>query len=306
MATYHHHITAADAAAMAAARAYLQTLPELVIGPGSRPLFDEMISQTPLASGVDFEADTVGGVPGHWCRPVGAPKGAAILYLHGGGYSMGSATAYRRPVSHIAAGAAVSTFALDYRLAPEQPFPVAVEDARAAYDGLVDHGFVNIALAGDSAGGGLALVLAALTHSHGKVRPKAVVAISPWTDLTVSGDSVASRAKVDPLLNRSKLVDCAKNYLVDADPADPRASPLFGNLSGLPAIQIHVGEDEVLLDDAVRYASRVEDNGAKVELHVWEGMLHVFTSSVATLQAAEQATLMMGAFLSGHLNEIKR
>jgi monoterpene epsilon-lactone hydrolase len=150
----HFHATSqADAETMAATRAFLQSMPELALTPETRPFFDEMIAQTPLADGVDYEADTLGGVPGWWCRPKSAPSRGVILYLHGGGYVIGSASAYRHPVGQIAAKAGFSAFALDYRLSPEHPFPAAFDDAVAAYDSLISHGFTHIAIAGDSAGG---------------------------------------------------------------------------------------------------------------------------------------------------------
>jgi acetyl esterase/lipase len=168
--------------------------------------------------------------------------------------------------------------------------------------GLADEGFSRVAIAGDSAGGGLALSLAALVRARQTVAPRAVIAISPWTDLTMSGKAVDDRASAYPLRDRSTLIDAAKTYHAGADPADPRASPLFGDVAGLPPIQIHVGDDEVLLDDSVRYASRVTDHRGSIELHVWEGMIHVFTSSIAILEAARHATDMMCDFLDAHLS----
>lgn len=301
MPRYFHTISQADAETMAATRAFLQSMPELALAPETRPFFDEMIAQTPLADRVDYEAETVGGVPGWWCRPKNAPSNAVILYLHGGGYVIGSASAYRHPVGQIAAKARFSAFALDYRLAPEHPFPAAFDDAVAGYDSLVSQGFTRIAIAGDSAGGGLALALASFVSIEREAKPLAVVAISPWTDMTGSGESYSSRAAADPMLDRIKMMACADQYLAGAEPKDPRASPFFGSFAGLPSIMIHVGNDEVLLDDSVRYAEQVERAGGNVDLHVWEGMLHVFTSSIAVLEAARQANEGIGSFLAAHL-----
>jgi monoterpene epsilon-lactone hydrolase len=133
------------------------------------------------------------------------------------------------------------------------------------------------------------------------VKPLAAVAISPWTDMTGSGESYSSRAAADPILDRIKMMTCADQYLAGAEPRDPRASPVFASFAGLPPIMIHVGHDEVLLDDSVRYAEHVERAGGSAELHVWEGMLHVFTSNVAALEAARQATEGIGSFLASHL-----
>jgi epsilon-lactone hydrolase len=286
---------------MAAARAFLKALPDMALLPDVRPFYDDMISQVPLADGVEFEAQALGGVPGWWCRAVGAPKDAAILYLHGGGYIIGSAKAYRHPVSQIAAAAGVCAYVPDYGLAPEKPFPAGFNDAVAVYDALVRQGFKRIAIVGDSAGGGLTLGLLAYLSQLREVQPVTAVAISPWTDMTVSGQSMDSRAAADPLLTRAKMQDAAALYLAGADAQDPRASPLFGKLDGLPPTLIHVGDDEVLLDDAVRYAKQAEQAGSSVELHVWEGMTHVFTSSITTLEAARQASNNIGVFLKRHL-----
>lgn len=303
MPRHFHAVSQADAATMAAVRAFMQTMPELIIAQETRPYFDEMIRQTPLADGVDYESDALGGVPGWWCRPQCAPAHAAILYLHGGGYIIGSAKAYRHPVGQVAAKAGISAFALDYALAPERPFPAAFDDALAAYDALVSRGFTHIAIAGDSAGGGLTLALTAFVSSHRELKPATAVAISPLTDLTASGDSFISRAGVDVMLDHTRVIACASSYLAGANPKDPRASPVFGNFDGLPPILIHVGDDEVLLDDSVHYTELVERAGGSVDLHVWEGMLHVFTSSIATLEAAREAMSDIGLFLSAALRD---
>jgi acetyl esterase/lipase len=296
-----HPISEADQAAMTATREFLKTMPALALVPAVRPFFDDMISQVPLAEGIEYEAKELGGVPGWWCRAAGAPTDAAILYLHGGGYIVGSAKAYRHPVGQVAAAAGVSAFVPDYGLAPEEPFPAGFNDAVAVYDALVRQGVKRVAIVGDSAGGGLALALLALVSKQREVKPVAAVAISPWADLTVSGQSMDGRAAVDPLLSRATMQDGAALYLAGADARDPRASPLFGNLDGLPPTLIHVGDDEVLLDDAVRYAQTAEQAGSSVDLHVWAGMVHVFTSSITTLEAARQASKGIGAFLARHV-----
>lgn len=297
MPQHFHPICESDRAVMAATRAVLQSMPDLQISPQARPFFDEMIAQTPLADGVGYEHSSLGGRPGWWCRAPKSTRHAAILYLHGGGYVIGSAAAYRHPVGHFAAEAGVDAFALEYALAPEHPFPAALTDALAAYDDLVGQGFQKMVIAGDSAGGGLALALTEMVCRTRTTRPAGVVAISPWTDLTMSGESFVSRVQFDPMLTREKLVATARLYLDQADPTDPRASPLFGDVAGLPPILIHVGQDEVLLDDAVRYARKVEVAGGACVLHVWEGMLHVFTSSIATLEAARAAMSDIGSFI---------
>jgi monoterpene epsilon-lactone hydrolase len=301
MPKYLHSISDADAVAMASVRAMLRALPPLQITPEARPMFDQMIEQTPAAESVSYEASSVGGICGWWCRPPDAASHAAILYLHGGGYVIGSAAAYRRPVSQIAASCGVSAFVADYRLAPEHRFPAAIDDAVAAYQGLVDLGFSHIVVAGDSAGGGLTLAVCSILAVRGRDLPAAAIAISPLTDLTASGRSYSTRADADPLLSRDAVIAISETYLAGAEPTDPRASPLFGPVSHLPPMQIHVGEDEVLLDDAMRYADLAVHAGGRIDLHVWQGMLHVFTSSIALLEAAREAVRQIGAFIGAHV-----
>lgn len=289
---YHsEHLT--DRAAMLAMRAMIALQPAADLGPGGRAAFDELMGKTPAAAGVTYEAATVGGVSGWWCRPADAGPDAAILYLHGGAYVVGSAQAFRNFAGQIAARAKAAAFVADYGLAPERPFPAAVDDADAAYRGLADAGFSLIAIAGDSAGGGLALVtVARMTQAarEGAVpRPAAVVAMSPWTDLALTGDSLATRAKRDPLLTPAALESARQRYLGQLDPNDPRVSPLHGDVAGLPQVLLHVGEDEILLDDARRYAGRLAKAGVVAELHVWEGMVHVFPANLALLRAAREA-----------------
>jgi acetyl esterase/lipase len=228
-------------------------------------------------------------------------KGAVILYFHGGAYVVGASQPFRRFVGQVAARAKVPAFVPEYRLAPENPFPAAVEDAQAAYEGLVAEGLTKIALAGDSAGGGLALIL--LSWAAAKARtgsgpiPTGTAVISAWTDLALAGESMVSRAEADPLSTPESLAATARLYLGGADPRDPLASPLYGDVAGLPPVRMHVGEDDVLLDDSVRYGERVEQEGGTIEVHTWQGMIHVFPSNVALLRAAREALDDVGDFL---------
>jgi len=283
----------ADRAAMLAMRAVIALQPKADLGPAGRAAFDELMEKTPSADGVIYEAASVGGVSGWWCRPAEADVGPAILYLHGGAYVVGSARAYRHFAGQIASRAKAPAFVADYGLAPERPFPMAVADAEAAYRGLADGGFSRIAIAGDSAGGGLALVLA--------LRPVAVCVMSPWTDLALTGDSLETRAGHDPLLSRRGLEDARQAYLGQTNAKATLASPLYGDLAGMPPVLLHVGEDEILLDDARRYADLVAISGSATELHVWQGMVHVFPANVALLQAAREALDITGEFLRRHL-----
>jgi epsilon-lactone hydrolase len=260
MTTTHHPEHLVDRVAMAAMRLMLGSAKGSVNGPGARKAFDEIMEQVPAASGVTYEAAIIGGVPGWWCRPEDAMKGAAVLYLHGGGYVVGASRAYQHFVGQVAARAKVAAFVPEYRLAPEHPFPAAVEDSRATYEGLVAEGFTKIAFAGDSAGGGLALIL--LSRAVAKARTgsgpiaKGAAVISAWTDLALAGESMVTRADADPLSTPASLAAMAQLYLAGRDPRDPLASPLYGDLAGLPPVRMHVGQDDVLLDDAVRYGER--------------------------------------------------
>jgi epsilon-lactone hydrolase len=209
--TTHYSEHLADRAAMLAMRTMIALQPKADLGPAGRAAFDELMEKTPSAEGVTYEAATVGGVPGWWCRPAAADIGPAILYLHGGAYVLGSARAYRHFAGQFASRANAPVFVTDYGLALERPFPAAVEDAEAAYRGLANAGFSRIAVIGDSAGGGLALVMAArmaqAARDPAALRPVAVCVMSPWTDLALTGDSVETRAGHDPMLSRRSLED---------------------------------------------------------------------------------------------------
>jgi epsilon-lactone hydrolase len=300
MSEIHHDEHLLDRAAMLVMRTMLATQPTARFTPQSRQMFDELMEKTPRAEAVTFEEARVGGVPGWWCRPASAVEGRAVLYFHGGAYALGSALAYRNFASQIAVRAHAAVFIADYRLAPEHPYPAAVEDAWAAYGGLVEQGFDAIAIAGDSAGGGLALVLLErVTHARPRAArmPTAAAVMSPWTDLSLSGTSMETRGKHDPLLSRETLDEAAVNYAGSHDRRDPRISPLQGDLSRLPPVLLHVGEDEVLLDDSRRYQQRCEAAGGRASVHVWHGMTHVFPSSVSMLHAAREALDITGEFL---------
>ena len=302
--TYHaEHL--ADRAAMLVMRAMIALQPPVEFGPAGRTAFDDLLTRTPSADGVSYEAATVGGVPGWWCRPADAVDDGAILYFHGGAYVVGSAQAYRHLAGQLAARAKAPVFVADYRLAPEHPFPAAVEDAEAAYRGLAGVGIDRIAVAGDSAGGALALVTAArmaqAARDSATPAPVAACVMSPWTDLAMTGDSIETRAKHDPLLSRRALEDAVQLYLGQADAKDPRASPFYGDVAELPPVLLHVGEDEILLDDARRYTDLMAKSGAAAELHVWQGMVHVFPANLALLHAAREALDITGEFLRSHI-----
>lgn len=268
-----------------------------------RKFYDAMTERTPHAVGVRYEAATVRGVPGVWCRN-GTRSTSAILYLHGGAYNLGSAAGYRNFAGQIANRCAADVFVPDYRLAPENPFPAAVDDAISVYVGLAETDYESIALVGDSAGGGLALVTVNLARSapiHGEFTIRGCVVFSPWTDLALGGPSIRSHAERDPILSEAILCATATNYLGGTDASDPLASPLYGDPSGLPALQLHVGTEEILLDDAVRYTRRANEAGVEATVHLWEGMPHVFPMSLGTFDAAAAALDISADFLKTRL-----
>jgi len=243
MTTINHPLHLLDRAVMFGMRKMVASMKGSVTGPEARKPFDELMEKTPAADGVTYQVASVGGIAGVWCRPEHAQdSAAAILYFHGGAYVVGSALAYRHFVGQIVARTKAAAFVPEYGLAPERPFPAAVDDAQAAYAGLVAQGLTRIALAGDSAGGGLALVLSSLTVAAARdgasQRPVGVVVMSPWTDLALSGDSMQTRAEADPLATRQALATTAQLYLGAHDAHDPRASPLYGDLTDQPPILI--------------------------------------------------------------------
>lgn len=297
MAIRQHPQTEADVATMAATREYMATLPPLAIVPEARGWYDEFMMATPAADGVRFEPAIVAGVEGWWCIPAQADPDAALLHVHGGGYVVGSASAYRNFVSHLAQQAGVSAFIPDYALAPEAPFPAGFDQAVAIIKALRDGSRSRLAISGDSAGAGLALAAAQANPSA----LKAIVLISPWTDLTLTSVSLTERAEADPILAAEALAGAVALYAGTADPRDPRLSPRFGAFDELPPIMVHVGTDEILLDDAKALDTAAERAGVSATVHIWDGMTHGFPVSLATLEAARKAIDLSGTFLRGHL-----
>jgi len=299
-----HPLTPEDSAAMTALRSAVAGMKGKLEGVSARGPFNGIMEHVAAPDGVTFEADTVGGISGWWARPAGIRKGAAILHLHGGWFNWGTAQAFRHLVGHIALSAGMDAFIPDYRLAPEHPFPAAVRDAEACYRGLIQSGIKKIVLTGDSAGGTLALVLLSIATKQaasGGVVPVAAVVMSPVTDLALTGESFETRAEADPYFIKSQVVGLVRSYLGESDPKNPLASPLYGDLTGLPPVRVHVGDDEVLLDDSRRYVERAVAAGLDAKLDVWMGMAHGFVNSVGHLQAANQALSAIGAFLNEQL-----
>jgi epsilon-lactone hydrolase len=300
MTTVINALSPEDSAAVTALRSAVAPMKGKVEGIAGRGPYDAFMEGVAVPKGVSFEAATVGGISGWWARVPQAPKGAAIIHAHGGWFNLGTARAYRHFAGQIARSAGANVFIPDYRLAPEHPFPAAVRDLEACYRGLVDEGMTRIALTGDSAGGDLALVLLSITSreaSSGAIVPVGAVVFSPITDLTLSGESYDRRAKAEFYFTKSQAGGLVRAYLGATDPKSPLASPLFGDLSGLPPVRIHVGDDEVLLDDSRRYLERAIAAGVDGRLEIWMGMPHGFVTNVGGFTAATRALAASGAFL---------
>jgi len=268
-----------------------------------RAAMDAMTAGLPRPEGVRFEPLQVGELAGEWTVAEGADPDRAVLYLHGGGYGIGSIASHRATVAALSRAARMGVLNLGYRLAPEHPFPAAVEDAVAGFRFLLSRGLdaSRLAVAGDSAGGGLTAATLLALRDKGGPLPGAAVLISPWLDLTQSGESYRTRAEQDPLVKKSMLDEMARSYLAGADPTDPLASPLFGNLAGLPPLLIQVGTAEVLLDDSRRFVERARAAGADVEIETWEDMVHVWHAFALILPEAREAIESIGIFLRRRL-----
>jgi len=252
-----------------------------------------------VAADVTCEPVDAGGVPAEWIAAPGAVKDRVILYFHGGGYVIGSINTHRAMIARIARASNARALAIDYRLAPEHPFPAAVDDATRAYKWLLAQGYKppKIVIAGDSAGGGLTLAALIALRDSGQPLPAGAVPISPWTDLEGTGESVRSRAAKDPMVAQDNLIESAKQYYGAHDPKDPLVSPLHANFRGLPPMLIQVGDAEILLDDATRVAERAKRAGVDVELEVWDDMIHVWHVFAKLLPEGQQAIDKIGKFV---------
>ncbi|MEX3951765.1 alpha/beta hydrolase fold domain-containing protein [Paraburkholderia sp. EG287B] len=262
-----------------------------------REAYDAMTAQTPVAEGVGMERIANADVRGWWIRPRAAPAHRAILFLHGGAFVLGSARGYRGFASQIAVRAGVDTFVLDYPLAPEHPFPAAHDAVLAALRWLAHGGIREVALVGDSAGGGLALAALGVEERR-TLNVASVAAFSPWVDLGLTGPSFHSDATRDAVLTRPVLANAAATYLGASDPADGRASPLHAIPGRLPPIALQVGTDELLFDDARRYAAAAAEQGNEVQLEIYEGLHHVFQRSTHELSSARYALDEIARFIS--------
>jgi epsilon-lactone hydrolase len=256
-----------------------------------------------LASDVTVEKVSANGVAAEWTSTPGAARDAAILYLHGGGYVIGSFDSHRHLVSEFGRAANAVALALDYRLAPEYPFPAAVEDAVSGYRFLLARGFKpeRIAIAGDSAGGGLVVAAMVAIREAGLAQPGCGWCLSPWIDMEGLGGSMESKAAADPIVQKVGLLEMAALYLGGADPRSPLAAPLYADLAGLAPLLIQVGAAETLLDDAIRLAQRAGAADVRVDLQIWPEMIHVWPLFHPELDAGKRALDNAGAWTRGVL-----
>jgi epsilon-lactone hydrolase len=271
----------------------------------SRRLCMQLAEGFPIPEDALFEPVDAGGVPGEWVRTKASRDDTVLLYFHGGGYVSGCMEAYRHFVADLATRTGSTGLSVDYALAPERPFPAAIEDTVKSYRFLLDRGIAarRILVAGDSCGGGLSMALMLSLRDAGLPQPAASWLISPLADLEISGESNVTQAHLDPVAIPPIPEQCAAAYLAGASPRHPLASPIHANLSGLAPIRIDVGSHETLLDDAIRLTRRAALDDLDVELRVWGGMVHVFPFFSPILAEGRESIDMACAFLRRHLRD---
>jgi monoterpene epsilon-lactone hydrolase len=283
-----------------AIRALLTAKPRPVGWAERRQRINEIGSTWSVAGDVHLEPVDLGGLPGEWSIVPGSDVSRVLMFFHGGGYCSGSIVSHRRMVTEAGRAARMRTLAVDYRLAPEHPYPAAHEDAMTAWRFLRKQGIParNIAVGGDSAGGNLTITLINRLRAAGEEQPACAWLASPWTDLTMSGASLETKDHVDPLIHKAYLEELASAYApAPIDRRDPLISPLFANLSGFPPTLIQVGSSETLLDDAARFARAAGLADVSVTLQVWPHMIHAWAMWNAKLTAGREALEQAGEFM---------
>ena len=255
------------------------------------------------SQGVTIEACELRGLNAEWLTPKNAADGKLLLYLHGGGYIMGSCSTHRELASHIASATGVRTLLPEYRLAPEHPFPAAIDDAIGIYRALIADGYAaqDIVIAGDSAGGGLTMATLLSLRDARDPLPSAACMLSPWLDLSATGESMTTRANQDPWFKPNDMPIVTSYYCEESQLRHPLASPVFADLSDLPPLFIQVGEDEILLSDSTRCAENVAAAGGNIELEIWPGMWHVFQVFVHRMPESRDAIRKIGEFIRREL-----
>ena len=287
----------------------ISVLKELVQKPAATPQemranFEDLAKNTPIPPDIKQEKVSAGGVPSEWIAAPNASADRVVLYLHGGGYVVGSVNTHRDLMARISRASGFRVLGVDYRLAPEHPFPAAVDDALAAYRWLLAQGVQpsRIAVAGDSAGGGLTMATLVAIRDAQLPVPGAGVCLSPWVDLEGIGESMTTKASVDPVVQKQGLTAMAAAYLGGKAPRTPLAAPLYADLQGLPPLLIQVGEAETLLDDSNRLAERAKAAGVKVTLEPWKDMIHVWQLFASFLPEGQEAIDGIGKYLRATIN----
>ena len=268
-----------------------------------RTRYDGISKMFTLPEDMTVETVQANGVPAERLRDAGTVPGRTVLYLHGGGYAIGSPVSHRHVAAAIVRAADATLVVPDYRLAPEHRYPAALHDSLAAYSWLLERGQdpAQLIVAGDSAGGGLALALMISARNQGIRLPAAAVLISPWVDLAGTGETLETLQARDPVVQKAGLIDMARHYLGDRDPRTPLASPLYADLTGLPPLLIQVGSEEVLLDDSLRLHRKAREQGVTTTLEVWDEMIHVWHFFHPQLQEGRDAIRRVGQFISDHI-----
>jgi epsilon-lactone hydrolase len=282
-----------------AIRTLLTSKPRPVGWSERRQRIDEIGSTWPVADDVRLEEVDLDGVPSEWSIVPGSDAARVLMFFHGGGYCSGSIVSHRRMVTEAGRAAGMRTLAVRYRLAPEHPYPAAHEDAMTAWRFLRDQEIAarNIAVGGDSAGGNLTITLINRLRSAGDEQPACAWLASPWTDLTMSGATLETKATADPLIHKAYLEELASAYAGKADRRDPLISPLFADLHGFPPTLIQVGSEETLLDDAVRFARAAGAADVSATLEIWPHMIHAWPMWNAKLEEGRRALAQAGAFI---------
>ena len=272
---------------------------------GLRESFEQIASMIKIPKDAKCERLDAAGVPSEWISVPESVNDRIVLYLHGGGYVAGSINSHREFCVRIARASKTRVLLIDYRRAPEHPFPAALEDATKVYHWLISSEGIkpkNIIIAGESAGGGLTIASLIKLRNDQVELPATGICLSPFMDLAITGDSVKTKAEIDPLVSQETLEFCSKLYLRDENRRNPLASPLYADLHGLPPILMQVGTSECLLDDSVRFADRAKAAGVNVSLEIWNGMIHMFQLFASWLPEGQEAISKIGAFIQNSLS----
>lgn len=265
--------------------------------------FEKIGEMYKMPSAVCFEISEISGVPVEWMYPAGGRIDKAVIFLHGGSYCIGSAAAYRPFIAGLAEKIKLPVLSIEYRLAPEHPFPAALNDVKSVYEGLLNVGLDadDMVLLGDSAGGGLALATTMYFRDNQIAMPKAIALLSPWTDLTMSSDSCVQKAAIDPINSYDFDKMCAKDYAGSESLTNWLVSPLYGDYTDVPPVFIHSGTEDIDRDDSIRTAAKAKEAGVDVTFKLWEGMFHDFTVFYKLTPEGKQSFNELVGFIHKHL-----